>query len=235
MTQAHTLIAAAALSLLAAGAQAADATPVGTSTVYLGGAYIDIHSSAAPLAGDANTPALPAPGAQIRVGDASTVGFGYTYRFMPTWSVELALGIPPTHKTYGQGLLEPVGELSSVKEESPTVFFNYHLGPFGAFEPFVGLGINYTHFTDMHSTAQGDAASGGPTHIALSNSWGLAGHVGGIYHIDQHWEVVGTAAYADVRSDLTATTDRGNSPAWVRTTRIKFNPVVYTLSVGYNF
>lgn len=230
MTKAHTLVAAAALSLLAAGAQAVEP---GTSSVYLGGVYLDLHSSAPPLSDP--TGLLPPPGAQIRVGDSSTVGFGYSYRFTPDWSVEVALGIPPKFKTYGQGLLEPVGQLSSNKIESPSVFFNYHLPAWHQFEPFVGVGLNYTRFTDLHSTAQGDAASGGPTQLQLTSSTSWTAHMGGTYAIDKHWSIVGTVAYADVRSDLTATTDRGNSPAWVRTTRIKFNPVAYTLAVGYSF
>jgi len=219
------LLAAAALSLFAAGASAQ------SQTVYLGGAYIDLHSSAPPLEGGT---ALPPPGAQIEVDDASTVGFGYTYRFADRWSVEAALGIPPRHKTYGEGFLQPFGQISSMKQVAPTLFLNYHLPRFGAIEPFVGLGLNYTHFTSGRSTASGDAASGGPTHIELSDSWGAAAHVGATYMIDKNWSIVGTVAYADVQSDVKATTTT-NSGDVVRTTHIKFNPVVYTLSVGYSF
>jgi outer membrane protein len=217
--------AAAVLSLAAAGASAQ------SSTVYVGGAYIDVHSRAPALSGGQE---LPAPGAQIEVDDASTVGFGYTYRFKPAWSVEAALGIPPTHKTYGRGFIEPFGQISSVKQVAPTVFVNYHFNRMGQIEPFVGLGINYTRFTDARSTASGEAASGGPTRIELSDSWGLAGHVGASYAIDKNWSVVGTIAYADVQSDLRATTTTGAGEV-VRTTHIKFNPVVYTLCVGYSF
>lgn len=224
MTHKHALAAAAVLSLFAAQASA-------QSTVYLGGAYIDIHSKADPLAGG---PPVPAPGAQIEVKDASTVGFGYTYRFNPSWSAEAALGIPPRHKTVGRGFIEPFGQLSSVKQVSPTAFVNYHLGRWGAFEPFVGLGINYTHFTGARSTASGNAASGGPTKIELSDSWGLAGHVGGTYSIDSKWSIVGTIAAADVKSDLKATTSTTAGDI-VRTTRINFNPLVYSLSIGYSF
>jgi outer membrane protein len=223
--QLQSLLAAAALSLVACGASAQQ------HSVYVGGAYIDIHSSAPPLQGG---PALPPPGAQIEVDDASTVGFGYIYRFNDRWAVEAALGVPPRHKTYGRGFLEPFGEVSSVKQVAPTVFLNYHFQPFGAVEPFVGLGINYTHFTGGRSTASGNAASGGPTRIELDDSWGAAAHAGASYRIDKNWSVVGTVAYADVKSDVTATTTT-NSGEVVRTTRIKFNPVVYTLSVGYSF
>ena len=219
------LFAAAALSLAASGASAQS-----SQSVYIGGAYIDLHSSSTPLVGG---PALPSP-AYVEVKDASTVGFGYIYRFNPTWAVEAALGIPPRHKSYGQGFITPFGEISSMKQVSPTVFANYHFQPYGALQPFVGLGLNYTHFTGGRSTPSGDAASGGPTSIKLKDSWGLAAHTGVSYAIDKQWSIVGTVAYADVKSDVTATTTT-NSGDIVRTTRIKFNPVVYTLCVGYNF
>lgn len=220
------LLAGAALALAASGASAQS-----SQSVYIGGAYIDIHSSAPPLQGG---PAVPDPGARIEVDDASTVGFGYLYHFNERWAVEAALGIPPRHKTYGRGFLEPFGQISSVKQVAPTVFLNYHFPAFGAVEPFVGLGINYTHFTGGRSTASGDAASGGPTRIELDDSWGAAVHGGASYKIDKNWSIVGTIAYADVQSDVTATTTT-NSGNIVRTTHIKFNPVVYTLSVGYSF
>ncbi|MED5620467.1 OmpW/AlkL family protein [Ideonella sp. BN130291] len=222
------LLSAAAAALLSLGAAGASAQ---SNTVYVGGAYIDVHSRAPALSGGQ---ALPAPGAQIEVDDASTVGFGYTYRFTPAWSVEAALGIPPRHKTYGRGFIEPFGQISSVKQVAPTVLVNYHFSPMAKVEPFVGVGINYTHFTGARSTASGEAASGGPTKIELSDSWGLAAHVGASYAIDKAWSIVGTIAYADVKSDLKATTTTASGDV-VRTTHIKFNPVAYTLCVGYSF
>lgn len=220
------LLAAAALAL-AAGAASAQ------HSFYLGGAYIDVHSKSDPLS---FSPAkeLPSP-AEIEVDDASTVGFGYAYRFTPRWSVEFALGIPPKHKTYGRGSLEPFGQVSTVKQVAPTVFANYHFGPYGRVEPFVGAGINYTRFTDARSTAAGNAASQGPTEIDLSDSVGAAVHAGVSFAIDKNWSVISTIAYADVKSDLTATTRLADGSTRTATTRIKFNPVVYTLCIGYTF
>jgi len=219
------LLAAAALAFAASGASAQ-----ASQSIYVGGAYIDLHSSSTPLVDGTPTPTP----AYVEVKDASTIGFGYIYRLNPTWAIEAALGVPPRHKTYGQGFITPFGEISSVKQVSPTVFANYHFQPFGAVQPFVGLGLNYTHFTGARSTASGNAASGGPTTISLKDSWGLAAHTGASYAIDQQWSIVGTVAYADVKSDVTATTST-NTGDVVRTTRIKFNPVVYTLCVGYSF
>jgi outer membrane protein len=98
--------------------------------------------------------------------------------------------------------------------------------------------VNYTKFTRTRSTQAGDAAAGGPTKIKLSPSWGLTGHVGGTYQIDNHWSVVGTVAYVDVKSTVTNTTESntGDGPVTVvRKDKLNFRPLVYTLSVGYAF
>jgi outer membrane protein len=219
----RSLLAAGALAALAGGAAAQ------SHSFYIGGIYIDVHSKAPPLSNS------PVPNAEVEVDDSSTVGIGYVYRFDPAWSVEGALGIPPKHKTYGRGFLEPFGQISSMKQIAPTVFVNYHFEPMaGKWQPFVGAGINYTHFIEGHSTASGDAASGGPTTIKLKDSWGPAAHVGMTYAIDKQWSLVGTIAAAKVKSDVTATTTTATGTV-VRTTTIDFRPVAYTLSVGYSF
>jgi outer membrane protein len=102
--------------------------------------------------------------------------------------------------------------------------------PDDKFRPFVGLGINYTRFYDAESSASGNLASGGPTKIELSDSWGPAAQVGARYKLAENWSVIGTIAVARVKSDLTATTG-----SITRTTTIDFRPVVYTLAVGYSF
>lgn len=225
------LLACALLGLVAMGAGAQEQS---RHTVYLGGAYISIHSKAPALT---LTPDDPNEhDARLKVDDASTVGFGYSYRFDDAWSVEVALGVPPRHKTYGQGQLQGFGQISSMKQAGPTVFANYHFGELmPRLRPFVGAGINYTHFFDSRSTTAGNWASGGPTDIKLKDSWGLAAHVGAAYQIDRQWSVIGTIAAAKVKSDVTATTTKFDGSTSVATTTIDFRPVVYTLSVGYSF
>jgi outer membrane protein len=201
------------------------------STIYIGGAYIDLHSSAPALHGG---PSLPEPGALIEVKDASTLGFGYSYRFTPSWSLEEVLGIPPTHKTVGRGLIESFGQISTVRQVSPTLFLNYHLPAFCGNEPFAGFGLNYTHFIDLHSTQSGNAASGGPSHLSLSDSWGFAAHVGVKHAVGKRLSLIASVTYADVQSDLKVVTETSRGII-ERTTHIKFNPVVYSIALGYSF
>lgn len=225
------LLACALLGLAAMGASAQEQP---RNTFYVGGAYISIHSKAPPLALTPPDPTVT--DARVKVGDASTLGFGYSYRIDDAWSVEVALGVPPRHKVYGEGQQQGFGQVASVKQAGPTFFANYHFGELmPRLRPFVGAGINYTRFFSTRSTTAGNWAAGGPTDIRLKDSWGLAGHVGATYQIDRQWSVIGTIAAAKVKSDVTATTTKFDGSTSVSTTTIDFRPVAYTLSVGYSF
>jgi len=237
-TSRHFKRAAVALALAGASFGAAAQSFLEGTTFYIGGAYIDVNSKAPPL--ESNPATLPAGvHAGLRVGDASTVGLGFVTPITGPYTFELALGIPPTHSVYGTDFITPFGQISTVKQIAPTVFVNYHFDDGGlGMSPFIGVGVNYTKFTNRKSTPSGNAASGGATDIKLTDSIGLAAHVGLTYKLDKNWQISSTVAYADVRSDMTATTQtRGTSGLMtvVRTTSIDFRPVVYTLCIGYTF
>ncbi|HWP18506.1 MAG TPA: OmpW family outer membrane protein [Burkholderiaceae bacterium] len=221
------------LALAAALLAAAPGTQAQDQSVYIGGALIRIDSKAPPLAGP---PGSTPPDARLDVDDARTLIFGYQRYFNDHWGLDLALGIPPKHKVYGRGALEGFGQIASSKQVAPTLFVNYRFGHAGdRLRPFVGLGVNYTHFTDTRSTTAGDWASGGPTKLKLKDSWGWAAQAGASYALTDRWTLNATVAVADVESDLTATTTTPGGGTIVRRTKIDFNPVVFTMSVGWRF
>lgn len=200
------------------------------NTIKIGVAHIDIHSKADNLSSNGPAFLTPQP-AGLTVGDATTLLVSYIRKLDDHWDLDLEAGVPPSHDTSGKGTLAPFGVISKVKQAGPTLFVNYNFGaPESKFRPFVGLGINYTHFYDAESTASGNLASGGPTKIELSDSWGPAAQLGANYKLTDNWSVIGAIAVAKVKSDLTATTG-----SIQRTTTIDFRPVVYTLAVGYSF
>jgi outer membrane protein len=200
------------------------------NTIKLGVAHLDIRSQADNLSSNGPAFLTPQP-AGLSVGDATTLLVSYIRKLDDHWDLDLEAGLPPSHDTNGVGTLAPFGVISKVKQAGPTLFINYNFGaPDNKFRPFVGLGINYTHFYDAESTASGNLASGGPTKLELSDSWGPAAQIGASYKLAQNWSVIGSIAMAKVKSDLTATTGSIR-----RTTTIDFRPVVYTLAVGYSF
>ena len=213
------LVAAAALA-------AANLAYAQQNTVTIGFGAINVNSSSPALKG----PFTP-PNAGLDVADKSTLVFGYIREIAPNIEFELALGVPPTHDIKGTGALAGFGTISRVKQLAPTVFVNYRFGQTGdALRPFVGLGANFTKFTGT-STAAGNAASGGPTKIELSDSSGLAAHAGLTYALGGNLSLTAAVAMADVKTDLKATTNG----VIIRKTTIDLRPVVFTLSVGYSF
>jgi hypothetical protein len=58
---------------------------------------------------------------------------------------------------------------------APTLLLEYQfLSENSRWRPYIGAGVNYTTFYDRDSTAAGNAASGGPTKLSLTPSWGPA-------------------------------------------------------------
>lgn len=64
----------------------------------------------------------------------------------------------------------------------PTVLAQYHFTDFGAFKPYIGVGVNYTHYFDVETTGALSSMS-----MKINDSWGIAGQVGFDYMIDRHW------------------------------------------------
>jgi outer membrane protein len=201
-------------AVFALGAVAAHAQ---VNKLKAGVAHVDINNTTTGVKGIG----VP-PGADLEVEDATTLFFGYERMLTPNIGIELAAGIPPTHDTKASGSIAFLGKVSSVKQAGPTVFANYHFGDEGQpLRPYVGLGINYTRFFDAKSEYGQD--------IELSDSWGLAGHLGASYALTKEWAIEASFAMAKVKSDLVAT---GTT---VHTTTIDFKPRVFILTAVYSF
>ncbi len=200
------------------------------NTVRAGLIDLTIHSESPNLSTNGPAFLTPQP-AGLTVENATTLLLGYTRKLNEHLDIDVVLGLPPRHDVKGTGMLAPFGVIAKVKQAAPTVFLNYNFGaPENKFRPFVGVGFNYTHFFDAQSTNSGNLASGGPTKIELSDSFGLAAQVGASYKLTDQWSLVGSVATAKVKSDMTATTG-----SIERKTTIDFRPVVYTLGLAYSF
>ncbi len=232
---AHSTIAGSLLPALAAGAlmgACSLAAAAEDNSLRVGAYFVQYNVHAQDVSGR-----FVPSGVNLDVKDLSTAYFGYVRRLSPQWDLEFAAGVPPVTKTVGKGpaTLGSVPyagqEIGTSKWFAPTVLLEYKfLDESSAFRPFVGLGVNYTHFYDNNSTAAGNAANGGPTSISLSDSVGAAGTVGFSYRVQGPWHVYGSYSMSQVRSNLTATT-----AGLQRRTTIDFRPSAAVVSVGYSF
>lgn len=229
----HFLVASAAataLACLTSGAAMAQ-----QNTIKFGVASVHPNSDASNVSG----PFTPS-GISLNVENVTTPIFGYERAFDDNWSVEFALGVPPTHdvtlKVNNTGIPGSAQALNGqvgarVRQVAPTVFVNYRfLDSSSAFRPFVGAGINYTRFDKTESTANGNTLNGGATSLSLEDSVGLALQIGASYRLTKEWSVNAALATAQVKTKLTT-----NTLGIVRTADIKFRPAVVSLTVGYSF
>lgn len=225
-----TLLAASLLAIVAPARAAVSADD--PNEVRLGLYSVFYHATADDLSG----PYVPA-GVNIRAEDVETLYIGFVRRLSPHLSAELALGWPPLTKTEGKGpaTLGSVpynGKvISTARWFAPAVLVNYSFFDESAkFRPYLGVGVNYTNFYDRTSTAEGNAASGGPTKLSLPSSWGPTGTVGMSYKFADRWGAYASYSWTRVDTRLTADT-----AGVIRTTHISFAPQALILSVGYSF
>jgi outer membrane protein len=223
-------LATVAASLYCAAPALADDVPGNSARIGLYSVFY--HVSADDLSG----PYVP-PGANIDAKNVVTLYLAYVRRLSEHFDVELTLGYPPLQKTVGKGpaTLGSVpydGQvIATARWIAPTLLVEYmFLSDNSKFRPYIGAGVNYTTFYDRDSTAQGNAASGGPTRLSLTPSVGPAGTVGMAYNIANNWNMYASYSISKVKTDLTADT-----AGVIRTTHINFGPQALVVSVGYSF
>ena len=156
-------------ALLALAATPAFAQSAGTWTVGIGAHNVAPKSNNGTLVG---TP-LGNLGMDIGSNARPTVTAEYFLR--DNLGIEVLAALPFQHDINVAG----VGKVGSTKHLPPTVSLQYHFGQ-GKVRPFVGLGLNYTTF---FSTKTEGAIDG--TNLDLSNSWGLAGHIGVDFQVSE--------------------------------------------------
>jgi outer membrane protein len=216
-------------------AAAAEDEPVPENTLRVGMYFVKYSASAPDLSG----PFTP-PGLNLRVANVNTLYLAYLHRLSPHWMLELAAGIPPETHTYavGPATVPTPGsipfngqEVATAKWFSPTVLIEYmFLDEHQSFRPYVGLGINYTHFYERNATAAGNAITGGPTVTYLSDSVGPAVTAGISYKFTKNINAIASYNIAQVNSQFDA-----NTSGISRRTEVHFNPRLAVVAVGYSF
>ncbi len=222
-------IAAAAMSLYRAPALA-DEVPGNSARIGLYSVFFHVKAD------DLSGPYVP-PGANIDAKNLTTLYLGYVRRLSSHFDVELAIGYPPLQKTVGRGpaTLGSVpydGQvIATARWLAPTLLVEYmFFDENSKLRPYIGAGVNYAAFYDRDVTAQGNAASGGPTKLSLTSSVGPAGTAGLAYNIGGNWNLYASYSISQVKTKL-----RADTAGVIRTSHLSFGPQVFIASVGYSF
>ncbi len=202
MTKIAILIALAAAPLLAA-AQAADSGDwlVRGRAVYLQSANKD------------------STGLDLSINDKFLPEFDITRFFTPNIAAELVLTYPQRQTLSAGGTA-----IGSLKHLPPVLSLQYHFTGLQGFRPYVGAGVNYTHFSDV----QFDAATTQALHPSIKkDSFGLALQVGADLPVGGGWLLNADVKKVQLSTDV--------SSAGTKVGTFKVDPLLWSIGFGKRF
>lgn len=172
----------------------------------VGGAIVDPDRNPGQLAG-----------MQTKVNSNTRPSIDIEYLITPHWGVDALGAVPFRHEVRLDG-----ATAASTKQLPPTLGVNYHFAPNAQLSPFLGLGVNFTHFYDSRGEGplQGD-------HVTMDNSWGVAARAGVDLRLSERWLLTADLRWMRLRSDVHV--DGANVG------QARIDPLVYGFSVGYRF
>jgi len=217
----RTLISALALTAAIGLAAPASAHEAGDWLFRVGASAVDPKS-------DNGTLDLTAAGLgpqKIEVDDNTSVTFNVTYMYSKNVGVEILAALPFEHDIY----VETLGLVGTVEHLPPTVSLQYHFMPDSVFQPYAGLGLNYTAMlTSKERGALQDPLGGS---LDVDDSFGLAAQLGFDYRITDQWFLNFDLRYIDIDVDTIVSVPGVGTLK----TEVNIDPVVYGIHLGYRF
>ncbi len=168
-------------------------------------------------------------GTRAGVDNSAQLGLTATYMLTPHVGVGVLAASPFQHDIRAAGLGIDAGK---IKHLPPTVTLQYFpLDAGSAFQPYIGVGVNYTVFFSEHVDSQLEAALDSSGDLDMDNSFGWAAQAGADYALDDHWVVNAAVWYLAIDTDATFRFDSGDRV----TAQVDINPWVYMVGLGYRF
>ncbi|MDT8880773.1 OmpW family outer membrane protein [Halomonas saccharevitans] len=152
---------------------------------------------------------------EVDVQDDSAFAFTLGYRFTDKLGIELLAAEPFDHDIELNG-----ANVAATDHLPPTLTVQYYpLGGTDArVQPYAGIGVNYTMFSDEEIEG---------ADLELDDSWGAAGQVGVDLLIDDNWALNAAAWYLDIDTDASL---NGNDIG-----EVEIDPVVVMAGISYRF
>lgn len=174
------------------------------------------------------------PGTKATLTSDTQLGLTFAYMLTDHVGLELLAATPFQHSVGIKGLGPGLdGKLANVKQLPPTLSLQYYpMDATSKFQPYAGLGVNYTWFYDEDLSSA--RKSQGMSNLQIKNSWGWAGQIGADYMLTDKIMLNAAVWYVDI--DTQATLD-GPSALGVGRTKVNVDvdPWVYMVGVGYKF
>ncbi len=211
-------LAATAVALAAAlPAAAQQAAQEGNWMVRARAVNVDTYN------GSSAIPSLAVPKDAIHVESKVIPELDVTYFFTRNLAAELVLTVPQKHDVKVKQSALGAFDAGHFYLLPPTLTAQWHFNPDGQFRPYVGAGITYSVFSGDQLRVPG------VTGLHLDNSYlGLAAQAGFDVKITNNLFFNMDIKKAQVRSDV-------ENDAGVKVSRVKVDPVLFGVGIGYRF
>lgn len=160
------------------------------------------------------------PDFALKVDAGTSMTLTGVYMFSPNIGFEVLAAIPFNHDVELMGV-----KIAETDQLPPTFSLQYHFSPDAAFQPYAGLGLNYTLFSNTELV-------GNPPGVVLDldNSVGVAVQLGADYMLSDNWLVNFDFRWVSIESDATI-----SDGIDVEAFTVKLDPLVYSVNLGFKF
>ena len=175
-----------------------------------------------------------AAGTSATLNSDTQLGLNFAYMVTDKVGIELLAATPFSHEVGLKGLGGGLdGKLGDIKHLPPTLSIVYYpLDSKSAFNPYFGVGINYTTFFQEDLSSERKAQ--GFSSLDLDDSWGLAFQVGADYMLTDRLMINAQLRYIDIETEATT---KGPTALTFNKTKVDVDvdPMVYMVGLGYKF
>ena len=199
--------------------------PAGSWTVRAGAIWADF----------ATTSSRTTDGFKPRYNSVTSGAASLTWMLADHFGIDLQVNYPykPTIRLKDRSGTNY--KLGTVDVMMPTLLAHYYFAdPTSRWQPYIGMGVNYTIFYDTSPSSFAKKNAGAKS-FDIDNSWGLTGQVGLDYYFTKNWLVNASVSYSDVSSTLKLKGVDENGTAMKENVRTNLDPWVYRLNIGWTF
>ncbi len=167
-------------------------------------------------------------GPGVRVNDDTVPELDITYMITRNWALELILAYSE-HTVKGEKTWAALGDVIDTKVLPPTLTLQYHFAPDSNIRPYLGVGVNYTHFFDEEVAGSVLPAPGDK--VELDDSWGLAAQAGIDIKLDDDWFINLDVKYVNIETEA----HFKNIAVGSATINAEINPIIWGVGIGRRF
>lgn len=232
-------ILASSILAVALAAPMAQAHKAGDIIIRAGAVTVSPHEHSSSVKIDRGSLSGASLGGKATMDSDTQLGLNFAYMVTDHIGVELLGATPFNHNVRLKGTnlggadLGLNGKLGKISHLPPTLSVVYYPAqPTQAFQPYLGVGVNYTWIFDEKLSNSAKNGAGQFQNFRVKNTWGWAAQIGADYMITDKLMLNAQVRYINLDTRATVYSQSLQQRAQVK---LDVNPWVYMVGIGYKF